>query len=372
MNILYFILGKANPNRANGVNQVIYWLARDLTYLGHTVKVVGLSKSNDKSYEVINRGNFEVEVYKNFGCKCKQRLKVLIENSDIVHLHAVWNVYNVRIGRLCEKMGKPYVMTAHGGYKQYIMSKSLCRKTLFHVLFAKHLYEKAAFVHALTREESSEILKKCPKANIKVIPNGIDYTQVSLFQYKLKNRKQIVLGYLGRISKEKNLHNLCRAFLLLPNNIKERIQLNIIGPYNENDSYFKSLLRLISSNNLTSYIHFLGPQYAKNKFRSLVELDIYIHPSLTEGLSISLLEVLAVGVPSIITRTSDMTYYYNSNSFIMTEPTAQDMSRAIEEMIDRQNEWEQFSFNSRKLVQEKFTWETVTEHLCKEYIKCIK
>ena len=66
MKILHFILGKANPDRANGVNQVIYGLAKYQRLAGHEVFVIGISKSMEKPYELIDREYFSVEAFKSF------------------------------------------------------------------------------------------------------------------------------------------------------------------------------------------------------------------------------------------------------------------------------------------------------------------
>lgn len=373
MNILHFILGKANPNRANGVNQVVYGLAKTQTELGHNVKVIGISHSTDKPHEIINRGNFNVDVFKSFNSLCKELLKKIILESDIVHLHGVWNYYNIRIGRYCEKINKPYIVTAHGGYvKQAMLKSSYIKKLVFHTLYVKHLYEHAAFVQALTYEESSEIQRMCPNALIKVIPNGINFTQFKDIQYKVKSRNFVLIGYLGRISKEKNIHSLLKAITLLPKSLKSKIKLEIIGPVDKKDLYYIKLCKIIKFNKLENTIFFTGAKYSEQKVKSLLELDIYVQPSLIEGLSISILEILALGIPAIITRTSNMAYYYNSNSFIMSEPTATDIARAIEEIISQKDKWENLSNNARQLVKEKLTWTIVTETLCKEYKKHIK
>lgn len=372
MKILHFVLGKVNPNRANGVNQVVFGLAKSQTELGHEVKVIGISHSLNSDYEIINRGAFNVDVFKYFNKKCKQQLKRVILESDIIHLHGVWNFYNVQIGRYCEKVNKPYVITAHGGYiKQAMRKSSYLLKIGFHILFTKHLFEHALFVHALTNEESTEILEMCPQANTEVIPNGIDLEQYSGLKYQVKNRNKITIGYLGRISKEKNLHNLIKAIALIPNKDKKILTLNIIGPVNQEDSYYKNLCKLINSYKLDDNIKFIGPKYGIDKINSLLELDIYIQPSLIEGFSISLLEVLALGIPSIITRTSNVAYYYNSNSFIMTEPTSNSIAKSISGIIYRKNEWETLSSNAHKLVHNQLTWISVTKKICSTYERYI-
>ena len=59
MKIVHFIMGKANPNRSNGVNQVIYAFAKYQSLMGNEVVVVGISKSMYIDYEKVDRDYFE-------------------------------------------------------------------------------------------------------------------------------------------------------------------------------------------------------------------------------------------------------------------------------------------------------------------------
>ena len=89
MRILHFILGKANPDRANGVNQVIHGLAKYQSRAGHKVYVVGISSSMTIPYEKVQREDFEVECFKRFNSKTFTYIKKLIGDVDIIHLHGV-------------------------------------------------------------------------------------------------------------------------------------------------------------------------------------------------------------------------------------------------------------------------------------------
>lgn len=94
MKILHFILGKANPDRANGVNQVIHGLAKYQSRAGHEVHVVGVSSSMTTAYEKVQREEFEVECFKKFNTETFTYIKGIIQEIDIVHLHGVWNMKN--------------------------------------------------------------------------------------------------------------------------------------------------------------------------------------------------------------------------------------------------------------------------------------
>ena len=60
MEIIHIILGKANPERMNGVNKVVYQLATQQSHSGRDVKVWGITKNISHDYGV---RNFETRLF---------------------------------------------------------------------------------------------------------------------------------------------------------------------------------------------------------------------------------------------------------------------------------------------------------------------
>ena len=61
MKIIHVVLGKANPNRMNGVNKVAHSLATTQKLLGHDVTIFGLT--NTPEIDKINR-SYKLSLYK--------------------------------------------------------------------------------------------------------------------------------------------------------------------------------------------------------------------------------------------------------------------------------------------------------------------
>ena len=364
MKILHFILGKANPDRANGVNQVIYGLAKYQRLAGHEVSVIGISKSMELSYELIDRKYFQVEAYRTFK-DVIERLKEICPDIDIVHLHGVWNRMNICICKYLEHIEKPYVITAHCGYSlDRLKQSNYWLKLIYHRLWQKHLYENAAAVHALTREESTDIAHFCPKSNIFVISNGVDPEIYDKYTYQLHNRKKVRFGYLGRLSKEKNIDNLIKAFSLLPNIFREQVELYLIGPKN-ND--YEKLREFTKNLGLEDIVTFTGERFGEEKIDALLDLDVYVHPAYSDVVGISVMEALALGLPTIVTRTSHMSYFYNSGAFIMVEPTAVELCRGITEILNDKKTWKTLSLKAKELYKSTFNWTEVVNKMLEQY-----
>ena len=81
---------------------------------------------------------------------------------------------------------------------------------------------------------------------------------------------------------------------------------------------------------------------------------------------------MSYGIPQIFTRQSDVSYFYNENFFVMCENYAQDISRAISEMLDKKALWGEMSKNARKAYENNFKWETNILKFKNEYSKIIE
>ncbi|MBQ0768223.1 MAG: glycosyltransferase family 4 protein [Bizionia sp.] len=367
MKVLHFIMGKANPDRANGVNHVIHGLAKYTALAGHEVTVVGVSKGMKKPYEFVPRDNFNVHVYNSFFGDCFKALKRHAENADIVHLHSVWQHYNIILANHLIKINKPYVVTVHSGLTSDRLKQSNYQiKMIYHRLFQKKIFNNAQGIHAITKEEISDISKLITNDNIFFVSNGIDLDNFNLDIQRVdrEEKNKIIFGYLGRFGVEKNIKSLVLAISKLPQKYLKSIQCHLIGPI---DQEGEELINLVKKLNLEHVIIFTGPLYKKDKFNKLSSLDFYVHPAYSDVVSIAVMEAFASGLPCLITRTSQVGYYYNSGAFIMTEPLAQEIKKGLIEMIDKKEEWQYMSVKAFDLVNKVFNWKSSVAALIKEY-----
>ena len=371
MKILHFIRGKANPNRANGVNHVIHGLCKYSALAGHDIRVVGLSKGMDEDYELVQRDNFQVIVYNKFFGKCFEELKRQAGEVDIIHLHGVWQHYNIIFARYLKSINKPYVVTIHSGLTEDRIKQSrYWVKLLYHSLIQKKIFDDAAGIHAITREEITDISKFTSNKNIFFVQNGIDLDNYTLEEKTYdKDSKKINFGYLGRFGKEKNIYSLIIAISLLPVEKLKNLKCFLIGPIDEEG---KRLQKLVTSLDLDNHIEFTGAIYGKDKYKMLKKLDFYVHPAYSDVVSIAVMEAMASGLPCLITRTSQVAYYYNSNAFVMTEPVISELRNGLLEILEKKDNWEEMSLNSLKLVRNYFNWEIIINILIENYSKSLK
>jgi len=359
MKVFYFILGKANKDRPNGVNQVIAGLCKYLTLNGVSLRVTGFASNTLKQGEVIQRDKFKLKAYSLYNTLFLKDIITNIKWADIIHIHGIYNLKNIFIGMLAKKYSVPYVITLHNGFSPGLRS---IKKRIFDFIVQKTHIENAAAIHVLALEESTEILQICSPKKIIYAPNGVDLDDIKNLKKKedfnLEKNSEITIGFLGRVSKEKNIFNLVKAIGDMSEHYQ--IKLLIAGP----DSPY---LRYICKHNKNVRIDWVGPKYSNEKFEFIKSLDIFIHPSIADVFSISAMEVLSIGTPLIIARSSKASHFFNSNSFFMCEPTRYGIKVALSDAIKKQSLWKTHSENGIELVNKKFNWNSASLSLKKGY-----
>lgn len=361
MKVIHVVQGKVNPNRSNGVNSVIYGLTNSMNSL-IDVEVIGISKGV-KPNTTILRDKVKVYLFPNNNSALNY-LKS-IKNIDIVHLHSVWQWTNVFFSAYLRKVKIPYVLTIHSGLSNDRLKQSKYYfKMIFQYFFQKKIMDSAKIIQALTREEILEISRFTKNKSIHYITNGVDL-ELTNNKYKIGS-ENIKIGYLGRFGIEKNIESLIKAISLLHTNINFTVEL--VGPLNEE---YNSLHDLVKKLKLENIIKFIGPLYGEQKYLKMQEWNGYIHIAKSDVVSIALMEAFALGIPSIVSRTSQVSYFYKSGAFVMVEPVDSDISRGIEEFLKSEAEWLKMSNSAKDLVKKTFNWDMVALEMEKMYQKAL-
>lgn len=364
MKILHFILGKANKNRPNGVNQVIAGLAKYSVRQGAEVRIIGKAETVNIEGEIITRDGFDVRAFSTWGKPLSNAVSEGIAWADIVHLHGVYAPWNIWVGHMCKNMGTPYVLTLHDGLApERAVARGRIKKRLFHTIIQDRHFRAAAALHVLTEEEATEVLKYVENIEMFCIPNGIDLEDFpSLLQTSSSGNPCTTLGYLGRLSQEKNLGALCEAFEAV--NADGRLCLKLAGPIS---NYAEKLLQRFGQ----SGVELVGPKFGREKVDFIRSLDLFVHPSLCDVFSIAAMEVLAVKTPLLITRTAKASYFYNHRAFFMCEPTSFGIEQGLRSALEQRTEWSQMTKNGRELIERRLNWSVVVGDMLQKYEKII-
>jgi glycosyltransferase involved in cell wall biosynthesis len=211
---------------------------------------------------------------------------------QIIHAHnAAMGVISSVVGWLIGK--KVIVKIPSLKYVQYLNGGSLSRELRRWILTRtteRFIAVSTEMVHALL--EAGIAPQK-----LALICNGIELTAAcntnpcALKQELLGDPERPVVLFVGRLVKEKGLDRLLRVWAAVPGH--ERMLLLIVGdgPLREDLESQAKKLQLLSS------VRFLGHQTDVSKFYFIA--DLFVLPSKTEGMSNSLLEAMAAGLPVV-------------------------------------------------------------------------
>ena len=159
-------------------------------------------------------------------------------------------------------------------------------------------------------------------------------------------KKKIIIGYVGRVSVEKNVHTLMEAFKKLPN--QEKLRLLIVG---DGDKELISELKDMKNCHVTGFVD--------NVDEYLHSMDIFVMPSLTETTSLATLEAMSTGLPVIATKVGFMKNYivkdYNGEFFPKENPNY--LTVKLQKLLDNPELMEKLGTNARKTMAYSFSWE---------------
>lgn len=185
------------------------------------------------------------------------------------------------------------------------ITKFFKRKVVVHIHGGgfKEYYEKnTAFVHkkllkcdtiiALT-EYWKDFFEGLGFENIVVAPNIVDSPVV---QEKKYNDGKVHILYLGLITKAKGIYDLLDVIKEHKAEFDGKITLHVGG-----NGETTTLQNIIKEHNLSNIVQFEGWVSGDKKVELLNNSDIFILPSYTEGLPISILEAMSFSLPVIST-----------------------------------------------------------------------
>ena len=125
--------------------------------------------------------------------------------------------------------------------------------------------------------------------------NGVD---IHKYMYSKIDRdpQKIVVGFVGRLSKDKGIGELIKAWQILISRW-ENIDLMLVGPIDERDPLDEEVLRIISDNETIKLVGAVKETYSYYN-----EMDIFILPSYREGFPTVVLEASSSELPVITTK----------------------------------------------------------------------
>ncbi|WP_025124806.1 glycosyltransferase family 4 protein [Myroides odoratimimus] len=152
--------------------------------------------------------------------------------------------------------------------------------------------------------------------------SGVDLVR---FKKRDKENNNFVVGYVGRLSKDKGIVELIDGWEMFEKD-KSNVELHLIGPFDERDVLPKRIIEKIEK---IKSIRFYG--LVKDTSSYYNNMNVFILPSYREGFGMVVLEASASGIPVITTRkTGCINSIIENVTGIFTEISSNDIKKSIE------------------------------------------
>jgi glycosyltransferase involved in cell wall biosynthesis len=162
--------------------------------------------------------------------------------------------------------------------------------------------------------------------------------------YQIQDKLKLL--YVGRVSKEKNLHVLAKAFKMLAQSHPD-VYLVIVGdgPYHREMQAEMRGLNCI----------FAGYREGDELATIYASSDIFVFPSTTDTFGNVVLEAQSSGLPVIVTDQGGPceNMISEQTGLIVTGDSVQELRRALETLVNKPSRIEQMGVSARKYTEKR-------------------
>jgi len=296
--ILQFVKGSERYGASVSIRNLSLELKRrghDVSLLVHRGRSVGNSP-HDENLRVI-----EIEPYKKFNFRGWLRLRNLLmeEKPDILHTHLSDATLSGTIAaRLC---GIPSISTVHGMNKRWTYS------------FANRLI-------AVSEAGKENLVRQgIHSKQISVAYNGIPIPDEQTLGTREQARQKLgvgkndfLLSNISRADAKKGIQDAIAAVAM----VRRRIP-NVRFFFAGEGDYLAELQKLSAALGTQNYVRFLG--YIDNVFELLAASDLFLFPSHREAMGISLVEAMAMGLPTVSSNVDGIPEVVDSESAVLVD-----------------------------------------------------
>ena len=287
---------------------------------------------------------------------------------DLIHVHLLY-LDAVAAGLLRARLGKPVLVKAAcgGAFGDVARLSRVPGRWLFRAGL-RHVDR----IVAISRQIREELVGYgLPSARIMHIPNGVDAERFRPSSAREPLRQRLGLRgnvaiFAGRLDPQKSLPVLIDAWTIVASRLSDATLLPVGG-----GDQTEELKRLVQQRNLSARVLFCAEQ--PDVLPYLQAADLFVLPSLAEGMSNALLEAMACGLPCVATRIGgNLELIRDGDNGRLVEPN--DPSRLAEALLEMLGDGEgshRMGLAARQTVEERYAMPRITEqylHLYRELL----
>ncbi len=281
-----------------------------------------------------------------------------ISGSDIVFTQTIGPI-GLRTIHLAKKMDKPVVSYIHS-IEWELVTNALSKHNLFRVITstlvrhtARTAYKKSNLLIVPSDDIGGIMSINGIYTKKAVVHMGVDTSKFAPPKSKAEAKRKlninpdnIVIGYVGRIAREKGLLTLLDAFQGISNN-NTNIRLLIVGDgVKDIKKKFARTERVILAGSQDDVVPYLQA------------MDIYVLPSLTETSSLSTMEAMSCGLCVISTEVGHVGKYIKNkeNGLFFPRHNSTVLALKLKWLLDNPNTIKKLGNSARHTIIDRYEW----------------
>ena len=344
------------PPHLGGMENCVAEIAKVTAKVGYDVSVYTSDIGYERKYKPYP--NVKVSYLKSFEFAHTPIIPSLffnllkLDNSSIIHLH-ISQAYIPEIVYLISKLKKiPYIAHLHldvgpSGKLGFLLKP-------YKKILLSRVLKNASKIICLTNDQELYFSKKyaLSLSRFAVVPNGVG--KEFFLKKKLPQTKKITnLLYVGRLSRQKNIPLLIESISSMQN----KIRLDIVGN-GEEMKIAENLIRKLKLNNVILH----GRKTGKCLLEYYQKADIFVITSKKEGLSLSMLEAMAAGLPIVGHDVPGIRELIDDCGILVSNSSPKSFAAALDNLISDI----ELQIKLSKKAQKKatcFSWDNLIEKL---------
>lgn len=367
--IIHLVLGKANPNRMNGVNKVAHNHAVYLHQLGMDVEIWGITKTPG---DTVHDRPFPTRLFRAqpFYRDIDPQLMIAISRlpkQTVFHIHGAFISDFYKVTSLLRDLNIAYIYTPHGAFNAVALEKNKLIKKIYIQRYEKGILRGARKVHFLGQSEYDHVGRIIKLNNKVIIPNGQNFDELKFDFHPVQKTAAPVFGFCGRLdSYYKGLDLLLLGFGHYVNHGGTG-ELWLIGDGPDR----LDLENAVSKMDISNRVHFFGAKYGRDKLNRIANMDIFCHPSRSEGSPTAVLEAGALKKPLLVTTGTNvgaLVDQYDCGIHLKTLSVPA-INKALKqfEYMHQQGLTADMGTRACNMVQNEFDWTRIAEKLTEIY-----
>lgn len=240
--------------------------------------------------------------------------------------------------------------------------------------FEYKLLERSDKIIAVSANTKEELLESynVNASKVQVIYNGVDAGKFKPANEKDRVKREMgfnsdkVVLYVGRLYSRKGLSTLLRAAPIILQKFR-KVKFVISGKsFHGEEEKLKTLASRLGVEKNVLFYGYIPDEKLPKLYQAA---DIFVLPSIYEGMPFTLLEASASGLPVVATRVGGIPEVVSDgeNGFLVSPLDIKGLAERILYLLENPSRAHEMGLLGRRIVEEKFSWQRVAERVMEVY-----